>query len=294
LVAGSGPASSRKVPVLANLLIGLREGLEATLVVSILVAYLVKTGNRDRLRFLAAGVATAVALSLAVGALLTFTSSSLSFTARETFGGVLSIVAVAFVTWMVFWMRRAARHLAGDLTGQLRTALALGGGAVALTAFLAVGREGLETAVFLWAAVQATGSGWEPLAGGTAGLALAVLLGWLLYRQAVRIDLRRFFTWTGAALVAVAAGVLAYGVHDLQEAGVLPGLHALAFDVRAQVPPDSWYGTVLKGTLNFSPATTWLELAVWVAYVVPVAVLFLRPPRRSDAPAPHRLPSATA
>ena len=118
---------------------------------------------------------------------------------------------------------------------------------LALTAFLAVGREGLETSLFLWSAVQSTGQSTQPLVGAALGLLTAVLLGWLFYRGAVRINLAKFFRWTGALLVIVAAGVLAYGVHDLQEAGILPGLNTLAFDVSGAVPADSWYGTLLRG-----------------------------------------------
>lgn len=277
--------------MVANLLIGLREGLEATLVVSILVAFLVKSGARHRLRAVAAGVAAAVVLSLAVGAALTFGPQTLTFRAKEALGGTLSIVAVGLVTWMVFWMRRAARHLASDLRSSLGDAATAGFLTVFVTAFLAVGREGLETAFFIWAAARATGSGWQPVVGAVLGIGAAVALGWLLYRQAVRLDLGRFFTWTGAALVVVAGGVLAYGVHDLQEAAILPGLTALAFDVSAQVPPSSWYGTLLKGVFNFSPATTWLEAAAWVLYVVPVLALYLRPQRRRTA---GRAPSVAA
>lgn len=267
--------------MLGNYLIGLREGLEAALVVSILVAYLVKVGRGDRLRYVWTGVAAAVAISLAAGALLSFTSASLSFRASEIFGGTLSIVAVGLVTWMVFWMRRTARSMKGALEGQARQALTMGAGSLVLLSLLAVGREGLETAVFLWAAVQATGSGLAaPLVGAALGLASAVALAWLLYRRAVKVDLARFFSVTGALLVVVAAGVLAYGVHDLQEAGVLPGLQVLAFDVSGAVPPGTWYATVLKGTVNFSPQTTVLQAVAWVAYVVPVALAYFRPDRR--------------
>jgi high-affinity iron transporter len=278
--------------VFANYLIGLREGLEATLVVSILIAYLVKTDNRSRLRAVWLGVAAAVALSLAFGAMLTFTSSNLSFEAQERFGGTLSIIAVAFVTWMVFWMRRTARFLKRELEGRMEAALAMGALALALTAFLAVGREGLETSLFIWAAAQAAGSGWRPIIGATLGIASAVVLGWLLYRRAITINLAKFFTWTGAGLIIVAAGVLSYGVHDLQEAGTLPGLNTLAFDVSNAVPPDSWYGTLLKGVFNFSPATTWLEAIAWLCYVIPVMTLFFRP-SRSPAP-PVRSTAAPA
>ena len=279
--------------MLPNYLIGLREGLEATLIVSILIAYLVKTGNQGRLRFVWTGVAAALVLSLAFGALLTFTSSNLSFEAQERFGGVMSIIAVGFVTWMIFWMRRTARFLKTELQDKLQAALTMGTLALVLTAFLAVAREGLETSLFLWAAAQATGSGATPLIGASLGIVTAVVLGWLLYRRAVSINLAKFFTWTGAGLILVAGGVLAYGVHDLQEAGDLPGLDNLAFDVSNAVPPDSWYGTLLKGIFNFSPATTWLEAAAWLLYVVPVMFLFFRPARATSPQAEAPARSAT-
>jgi high-affinity iron transporter len=279
--------------VFADYLIGLREGLEATLVVSILIAYLVKTDNRSHLRAVAVGVAAAVALSLAFGALLTFTSTNLSTKAQEGFGGTLSIIAVAFVTWMVFWMRRTARYIKHDLEGRMAAALAMGAFALALTAFLAVGREGLETSLFIWAAAQAADSGWKPIIGATLGIATAVVLGWLLYRRAITINLAKFFTWTGAGLIIVAAGVLSYGVHDLQEAGILPGLNSLAFDVSNAVPPDSWYGTLLKGVFNFSPVTTWLEAIVWLCYVIPVMTLFFRPSRSPARPVTSTAAPAT-
>ncbi|HOB56609.1 MAG TPA: FTR1 family protein [Rhodoglobus sp.] len=261
--------------MLANFLIGLREGLEAALVVGILVAYLRKIGRDDVLPRIWLGVGLAVALSLAIGAALTFGTYGLSFQAQELIGGILSIVATGFVTWMVFWMLRAARGLSRELRSDVDSHLAGAGWGLVLVAFLAVGREGIETALFIWAAVQASGSTALPLAGAALGIAVAVVLGYLIYRGVLSINLSKFFTYTGVILIVVAAGVLAYGVHDLQEAGVLPGINSLAFDVTAFVPPDSWYGTLLKGTLNFSPATTWLEAIVWVAYVVPVMTIFI-------------------
>lgn len=273
---------------LPTFLIGLREGLEASLVVGILVAYLVKAGRRDALRSLWAGVVLALVVSLAFGAVLQFTSASMSFTAQERFGGFASLIAVGFVTWMVFWMRRTARFLKAELHGRLDTALALGPVALLLTGFVAVGREGLETALFLWSAIQSTQ---EPVVSTTSalgGLLASVVLGWAFYRGALNLNLRTFFTWTGAALVVVAAGVFSYGVYDLQEAGTLPGLNSLAFDISSTIPPSSWYGTLLKGVLNFQPATTVLQAAVWTAYVVPVLVLFLRPSRPTAPAAPVR------
>lgn len=283
--------------MLANFLIGLREGLEAALVVSILVAYLVKSERRELLPRIWAGVGLAVAVALAFGAVLTFGPRGLTFEAQEAIGGTLSLVAVVFVTWMIFWMSTAARGLGAELRGQVDKAADGGRWSLALVAMLAVGREGLETALFLWAATQAgtresVGSvtpTWEPLLGALLGILVAVVLGYLIYRGAVRLNLSVFFTWTGAFLIVVAGGVLAYGVHDLQEAGILPGLHDLAFDVSAAIPPSSWYGTLLKGVFNFSPATTKLEALVWVLYVVPVGALFLlrtRLPRpRTTTPA---------
>lgn len=272
--------------MLQTFLTGLREGLEAALVVSILVAYLVKTGRRDRLAPVWVGVGTAIVISLLFGALLTFTSNALSFEAQEAFGGFLSIVAVGFVTWMVFWMRAQSHLLKGELQGRLDAAAAMGAGAVAVMAFISVGREGLETALFLWPTFQANGSGAGPAIGALVGLVSAVVLGWLFYRGSVKLNLARFFRWTGAFLIVIAAGVLAYGFHDLQEAGILPGLNNLAFDVSAQIPPSSWYGTLLKAVFNFSPRTTWLELVVYFGYLIPTMALFLRPVRRSFPVAP--------
>ncbi|SHI26294.1 iron uptake transporter permease EfeU [Streptomyces sp. 3214.6] len=262
----------------SNYLIGLREGLEASLVVCILIAYLVKTDRRDALKPVWTGIAIAVAIAMAFGSVLEFGSQELTFKAQEALGGSLSIIAVALVTWMVFWMRRTARHLKSELHGKLDAALAMGTGALVATAFLAVGREGLETALFVWTSVHAAGDGTpRPLIGAALGLATAVLLGWLFYRGALRINLAKFFTWTGGMLVVVAAGVLAYGLHDLQEADWVPGLTDKAFDISDTIPPDSWYGTLLKGVFNFQPDPTVLQVTVWLLYLIPTLALFLAP-----------------
>ncbi|MEU7716482.1 iron uptake transporter permease EfeU [Streptomyces tibetensis] len=272
----------------SNYLIGLREGLEASLVVCILIAYLVKTGRKDALKPIWAGIAVAIALAFGFGCALEFGSQELTFQAQEALGGSLSILAVGLVTWMVFWMRRTARHLKSELHGRLDAALAMGTGALVATAFLAVGREGLETALFVWASVHAASDGTpRPLLGVALGLLTAVFLGWLFYRGALRINLAKFFTWTGGMLVVVAAGVLAYGFHDLQEADFLPGLTDKAFDISGTIPPDSWYGTLLKGVFNFQPDPTILQVAVWLLYLIPTLALFLAPPRTA-APTPVR------
>ncbi|MFB9239751.1 iron uptake transporter permease EfeU [Plantactinospora siamensis] len=269
----------------ATYLIGLREGLEATLVVSILVAFLVKSRRRERLPQVWLGVGLAVALSVLFGALLTYTSTTLLQTSaqRELFDAVTSVLAVAFVTWMIFWMRRAARSIAGELRGRLTDALALGGWAVLGMAFLAVVREGLETALIFFSAAQTVGGDLGPLLALVGGILTAVVLGVLLYASAVRINLSTFFTWTGALLILVAAGIFKYGVHDFQEAGVLPGLRDLAYDASSWLDPSSWYAALLSGMFNITPAPTVLEVIAWIAYGIPVLILFLRPSRPQPA-----------
>jgi high-affinity iron transporter len=272
----------------ATYLIGLREGLEATLVVSILVAFLVKSQRRERLPQVWLGVGLAVALSVFFGWMLEYTATSLlsSSEDRELFDAVTSVAAVVFVTWMIFWMRRAARSIAGELRTKLSGALAVGSVAVAAIAFLAVIREGLETALIFFSAAQGAGADARPLYGLIGGILTSVALGFLLYTSALRINLTRFFTWTGILLILVAAGILKYGVHDFQESGVLPGEDVHAFDISGVLDPSSWYGTVLSGMFNITPAPSVLEVVAWLAYAVPVLVLFLRPAGRRPKVAP--------
>jgi high-affinity iron transporter len=274
--------------MLATYLIGLREGLEATLVVSILVAFLVKSDRKDRLVQVWAGVALAVVLSVFFGWLLSYTSTTLlqDYEDRELFEAVTSVLAVVFVTWMIFWMRKAARSIAGDLRGKLQDALAVGSIAVAVMAFLAVVREGLETSLIFYSAVQGASDNTSPLLALLGGILSAVVIGYLMYATAVRINLSLFFTWTGGLLILVAAGILKYGVHDFQEANVLPGLNNLAYDISGVLDPSAWYTALLTGMFNITPTASVLETAAWVAYGVPVLVIFLWPTLRKPAPAP--------
>ncbi|WP_338775851.1 iron uptake transporter permease EfeU [Streptomyces sp. DG1A-41] len=272
-----------------SFLIGLREGLEAGLIVSVLVATLVRAGAKSRLPQVWTGVLAAIALSMSFGAVLTFTAASLSTAAQEAFGGTLSLVAVAFVTAMVFWMRRSARSLAGEIKEKVTEALTMGAGVLVLTSFLAVGREGLETALFLWTTARAADESAGPLTGAGIGLVLAAVLCWGLYRRVLSINLTRFFTTTGAVLIVIAAGVLGYGLRDLQEGGVLPGGTAYAVDLSGSVDAGSWYSTLLQGVLNLTPTMTWLQVAGYVGYLTVVLTLFVRGVR-GVAPVPSTTP----
>jgi len=279
--------------VLQTFLTGLREGLEAALVVSILMSFMVRSGHRDRLAALWAGVAVAVIVSFGFGALLHYTSASMSFEAQEAFGGILSIVAVVFVTWMVFWMKRASRTLKGELQDKMSAAIEIGTTGVFTAALLAVGREGLETALFLYPTFQAQGAGAGPAVGALLGILTSVVIGVLLYRGVVSMNLAVFFKVTGAALIVIAAGVLAYGIHDLQEAGILPGIDTLAWDVEGW-EITSWYGALLKGVFNLGPQMTVLEIGTYMGYLIPTMFLFLRPARNPRTAASTEQTAATA
>ncbi|MFJ1605937.1 iron uptake transporter permease EfeU [Streptomyces sp. NPDC088253] len=277
-----------------SFLIGLREGLEAGLVVSVLVATLVRSDQRARLPHVWTGVAAAIGLSMSFGAVLTFTAASLPGKSQEAFGGTLSLVAVVFVTAMVFWMRRSARTFSGEIKQKVTAALGMGAGVLIATSFLAVGREGLETALFLWTTAQAAGSSSGPLAGAAVGLLIAAALCWGLYRRVLHINLTRFFGITGAVLIVIAAGVLGYGMRDLQEATVIPGGTSYAFDLSAHLDPASWYVTVVQGTLNLTPQMTWLQVGVYVTYLAIVMTLFVRGVRGATPAKPVPVVSAAA
>jgi len=289
--------------MLATYLIGLREGLEATLVVSILLAFLVKSDRRDRIKQVWAGVAAAIALSVFFGWMLSYTETTLlkDYKQQEIFEAVTSIAAVCFVTWMIFWMRRAARGIAGELRNKLEDALAVGSFAVGFMAFLAVVREGLETSLIFYSAVQGANLDGGPLYALIGGVATSIAIGYLMYATAVRINLSVFFKWTGVLLILVAAGIFKYGVHDLQEAQILPGIGNTAYSMTTVLDPSTWYAALLAGMFNITPEPTVLEVIAWVAYGVPVLLLFLWPVRKSAkkpgvpaaGPAPAGTPPGT-
>lgn len=275
-----------------SFLIGLREGLEAGLIVSILVATLVRAGQRARLGAVWAGVGAAVALSLSFAAVLTFTAADLPAGGQDVFGGVLSLIAVAFVTTMVFWMRKSARSLSGDLKARVTEALGQSAGVLVVTSFIAVAREGLETSLFLWTTAKSAGESQGPMIGAAIGIALAVAACWGLYRRVLKINLTKFFSVTGAVLIVIAAGVLAYGLGDLQEGGLIPGQSAYAFNL-ASIDSGSWYATLIAGTLNLTPAMTWLQVIGYLLYL-PLTMYLFVPGIRSAVAASTATASAGA
>lgn len=289
---------------LAAMLIGLREGLEAALIVSILIAYARKLGRDDLRRRIWFGIVAAVVLSAVIGAVFTFGRSRLTFKAQEIIGGSMSLLAVAMITAMVVWMVNSGPKLKKTLEDGVDSAVMTGSGtALTVLAFVSVAREGIETTLILW--------GWTDtvtaLLGALIGIGLAVILGWGLFKGILRIDLGRFFTWSGAFLLIVAGGILAYGIHDLQEAAVLPGPFSgapispthprtgevltgfadypfwgaafpfgWAFDFSDQISPDSFLAALLKGTVGFVPQMSWLEVTAWFIYMAIVIPPFIR------------------
>ena len=274
------------MPVFANYLIGLREGFEAALIVAILASYLVRTGNGHAMRHVWMGVGAAIGLSVVLGVILVSIDESLGETVEPAFAGVMSLAAVALITWMVFWMAKRARGISAHLKGEVDKALATSAVAVAGVAFVAVMREGAETALFLWAGINSAGSTAAPLIGALLGLATAVLLGVIVYRGAVKLNMHKLFMWTGALLIIVAGGVLRYAVHEFQEIGWLPGEDNIAFDVSGTFAPDGIIATLVRGTVNLVPTMTWLEVIAWVLYVVPTLFLFFRVINKGHSPKP--------
>ena len=261
--------------LLGSGLIGLREGLEAGIVVMILIAFLVKSDRRDALKWVWLGVAGAIAVTVGVFLGIRYGAYNVRDLTAEAIAGIASLVAVAIVTSMVLWMHHAAAGLSGDLRAGMARALETGAPAVLLLSFLAVGREGVETALFMVGYAEATTS-W-PLVGLMGGTLVAAMIAWAMYAGAIRINLAKFFRYTGVFLIVVAAGILAYGRGALQTVGWLPGHEHRAFDISGSMDWGSWYGQVLQGVFNVTPTPTVLQLIGWLAYLAAVLPVFLRP-----------------
>lgn len=277
----AGPSISSQL--FGSALIGVREGLEAAIVVTILVAFLVKSERRDALKWVWLGVGGAVVMTVGVFLAIQFGENTISGLGAEAIAGVASLIAVAIVTTMIVWMKKASAGMSGQLRGGMSKALEAGAFAVLSLSFLAVGREGVETALFMVGFADAK-TLW-PLTGLIIGVLIAVAIAVGIYQGALRIDLAKFFSYTGAFLVVVAAGILSYGIGALQTVGWLPGLSSHPFDLSGWFDWTSWYGQVVQGVFNVTPTPTWLQFIGWALYLVIVLVIFLRPTAAPAKPA---------
>ncbi|WP_347137484.1 iron uptake transporter permease EfeU [Paracoccus sp. SSK6] len=270
--------------MLAPFLIMLREGLEAALIVGIIAGYLRQTGRAAWLPAVWIGIFLAVAAALFAGAALQLASASFPQRTQELFEAAIGLVAVAVLVWMVFWMRRAARSIKGELQQSVDAAVTGGTWALIGMVFLAVAREGLESVFFLLAIFQQSRDGMAPL-GALLGFLVSAGIGWVIYEGALRLDLGRFFRWTGVFILFVAAGLLAGSVKALHEAGIWNGLQARAYDISHLLPETGPLGTVLAGLLGYREAPTLGEIAAYGIFLAVMLVLFLRPavPARSTA-----------
>ena len=270
-----------------GLLTGLREGVEAALIVSIVLAYLAKTGNQRYFGRIWAGVVAAIGVSVGIGLVLWMTIGGLEEPAEQVFEGMTMLLAAAVVTWMLFWMRRTSANIRGELHAGIDRALTDGGAwALSILAFTAVIREGIETALFLLgqvtAAAESEVGALSTLVGALIGMVIAIGIGYAFYRGAQVINLRTFFRWTGIALIFIAAGLLSHAVHEFVEIGVITIGTSTAFDVSAVLPHEgegflATIGQLLRAMFGYTSNPEWITLLTWLAYVVVVMVLYLRP-----------------
>jgi high-affinity iron transporter len=268
--------------LLATFVIGIREGLEAALIVGIVAAFLGRQGRGDTVRLVWLGVGLAVAICAAVAVGLQLVSASLPESGQETLETVIGAVAVGMVSYMIVWMRRHAREMKRHLESAAGSALATGTAwALVGMAFLAVLREGFETAVFLLAAFQASSSELAAAVGAVVGILVSAGIGYGIYRGGVRIDLARFFRLTGLVLVLVAAGLVATALHTAHEAGWLNVGQQTALDLTWLIQPDTLTATLLTGILGFQAEPTVIELVGWFAYFIPLGVYVMWPQGRS-------------
>ena len=277
--------------VVSGLLTGLREGVEAALIVAIVLTYLVRTGNGRYFGRIMLGVVAAVVLSVVVGVGLFVTVGELQAPYEQLFEGLTMLVAAAVVTWMLFWMRRQSASVRGELQAKVDRALTEGSiWALVALAFTAVIREGIETALFLVGQATSADTGAASvLLGALVGLLGAVGLGYGFYRGARLIDLRTFFKWTGIALIFIAAGLISRAVHELVEIGVIGIGSGTAFDISALLPHEEGIGQFLRALLGYTSQPEWATLVTWATYVTVVLWLYLRPLPPST-PHPRELP----
>lgn len=282
--------------MLATFVIGLREGVEASLIVGIVAAFLRQRGAAKALRWMWIGVGAAVALCLGLAIILQVIDENLPQRQQERLETIIAIVAVAMVTSMIVWMARHARGMRRELEQAAGAALIDGSGmALAGMAFLAVLREGLETAVFLLSAFQASTNRFTSSAGAVLGIAAALVIGWLIYRGGGKVNLGRFFAVTGLVLVLVAAGLMSFAAHTAHEAGWLNVGQQQLVDLSSFVRPGTVLSALVTGVLGIQPRPTLAEGIAWLIYIVPVAsFVILSSRRRPSSTGREKLPVASA
>lgn len=267
--------------MLPTFVIGLREGVEAALIVGIIAAFLRQQGRGDAMRMMWLGVGLALVLCTGVAVILELVNEQLPQQQQEGLETVVAFIAVGLVTYMIVWMRRHSADLAGQLRANAGDALALGGAwGLILMAFLAVVREGLETAVFLLAAFQNSTDTTAAGLGAALGIAVAVAIGWAIYRGGVKLNLSRFFKITSVALVLVAAGLVASALHTAHEASWWNSYQAQVMDLTWLVDPGTWTSALLTGMLGLQPFPTQTEVFGWLLYAVPMLTFVLWPTSR--------------
>jgi len=264
--------------VLSSFLITLREGLEAALIIGIILAYLARTGNRQGFKPVWLGVSLAVVGSLIAGASIYLLAGEFSGRAEEVFEGLAMFLAVGVLTWMIFWMRKQAVNIKVHLHAQIQSVLTSGSslGLVAI-AFVVVVREGIETVFFLFAATRVAESPVLFTAGGFLGLVIAIGIGYSIYKGTSRLNLRAFFNVTSLVLIIFAAGLLAHGIHEFNEAGIIPPVVEHVWDINHVLPEKSTLGRFLTAITGYNANPSLVEVVAYFVYLVSVLGGYFRP-----------------
>lgn len=272
----------------ASFLIVLREGLEAALIVAIILAYLAKTNNHEQFKSVWMGLAGAVIVSILTGFIIFITAGELPERGEEIFEGIAMLTAVGVLTWMIFWMKKVSRRIKKELEEKVDKALEVGSSlAIATIVFIPVVREGWETALFLFSVTRSV-TALSSLVGGILGLAGAILLGYSFYRGTKRLNLRAFFNITSILLIFFAAGLLAHGIHELQEVGIIPTLIEHVWDINGLLDENSTVGEFFKALFGYNGNPSLIEVLAYGLYLIGAIWVYFSPRLKLKASVPQR------
>ena len=264
--------------MLSSLLITLREGLEAALIVGIILAYLARTDNRQGFKPVWLGVSLAVLVSLIAGVLIYLLAGELNGQAEEIFEGIAMFLASGVLTWMIFWMRKQAVNIKAHLHAQIQSVLIRGSSlGLVILAFVVVVREGIETVLFLFAATRVAESPVLFTVGGFLGLAIAIAIGYSIYKGASRLNLRAFFNVTSLVLILFAAGLLAHGIHEFHETGIIPPVVEHVWNINHILPEKSTFGRFLTAIFGYNGNPSLVEVVIYPVYLALVLWFYFRP-----------------